>query len=63
MNETSRNPGILWACYCSCSLGLGPLPIGNCSAGEFGWNVSETARRIGIRRTNLHERLKHHGLK
>jgi len=30
---------------------------------EFGWNVSETARRIGIRRTNLHERLKHHGLK
>ena len=30
---------------------------------EEGWNVSATARRIGIRRTNLHERLKHHGLK
>ncbi len=28
-----------------------------------GWNVAATARRIGIRRANLHERLKHHGLK
>ncbi|MAE76926.1 MAG: Fis family transcriptional regulator [Planctomycetes bacterium] len=30
---------------------------------EENWNVSATARRIGIRRTNLHERLKQHGLK
>ncbi|PIE22185.1 MAG: Fis family transcriptional regulator [Planctomycetota bacterium] len=30
---------------------------------EENWNVSATARRIGIRRTNLHDRLKHHGLK
>jgi transcriptional regulator with PAS, ATPase and Fis domain len=30
---------------------------------EEAWNVSATARRIGIRRTNLHDRLKHHGLK
>lgn len=30
---------------------------------EESWNVSATARRIGIRRTNLHDRLKLHGLK
>ncbi len=30
---------------------------------QEGWNVAATARRIGIRRSNLHDRLKHHGLK
>ena len=30
---------------------------------ESSWNVSQAARMIGIRRTNLHERLKHHGFK
>jgi two-component system nitrogen regulation response regulator NtrX len=30
---------------------------------EEGWNVSATARRVGIRRTNLHERLKGLGLR
>ena len=30
---------------------------------EEGWNVSATARRVGIRRTNLHERLKNLGLR
>ncbi|MCB9891774.1 MAG: sigma-54-dependent Fis family transcriptional regulator [Planctomycetes bacterium] len=30
---------------------------------EESWNVSATARRIGIRRTNLHDRLRLHGLK
>ncbi len=30
---------------------------------EEGWNVSATSRRVGIRRTNLHERLKNLGLR
>ncbi len=30
---------------------------------EENWNVSATARRVGIRRTNLHERLKNLGLR